>query len=53
MRNNEVLGGVLATRTVGNQTQLVGTLDNGNGQPVNIDCTGPLAARNTVSLSCR
>jgi hypothetical protein len=52
-RNNEVLGGVLSTRTVGNQTQLVGSLEGPNGQAANIDCTGPLVGRNAISLTCR
>jgi hypothetical protein len=49
--SNSVFAGVLATRTVGDTSFLVGTLRSPDGEDVVVNCTGRLAA--STSLSCR
>jgi len=53
LRNNDTAGGVLATRTVGSQTQFVGSLSSPDGDTFAVDCSGPQTGRNTFNLSCR
>jgi hypothetical protein len=50
-RNSSVYGGVLATRTVGNRTELLGTLLGPQGESASIECSGPAAT--LTSLTCR
>jgi hypothetical protein len=50
-RNEDVYGGVINTRTVGDQSQFVGTLVGPDGQQVAIDCAGA-TRRPTINLSC-
>ena len=49
---SSVYRGVLATRTVGETTQLAGTLQGPEGEDVTVNCTGPLVA-NTARLTCQ
>ena len=44
--------GILSTRTVGDNSFLVGTLSSAAGADIVINCNGPLA-ETTVALSCR
>ena len=47
-----VFSGVLATRTVGNTTSLVGTLNGGDGEEMAVNCSGPLGQA-SARLTCR
>jgi hypothetical protein len=50
--SSSVYGGVLATRTVGQLTSLVGTLASNDGTQVEVSCSGPLRGAN-AQLTCR
>ncbi len=50
--SDSVFSGVLATRTVGETTSLVGTLNSADGTELPVNCSGPLGRAN-ARLSCR
>ncbi len=51
-RSDSIYSGVLATRTVGSTTNLVGTLTSPDGEEVAVSCSGPLQGTR-VSFTCR
>ena len=52
MGSDAIFQGVLATRTLGNTTSLVGTLRASDGSEVPVSCSGP-AGRDMTNLTCR